>query len=103
MRENTLMSQNNKGGAFADIGYSPAIDGLRAVAVLSVIIYHAFSLALPAGLVGVYIFFVISGFVVSASILSRDFKGPGDLLSFFFSRRLKRIAPALIVCVLAGC
>jgi peptidoglycan/LPS O-acetylase OafA/YrhL len=51
-----------------EAGYLPYIDGLRAVAVLSVIAYHLDSAWLPGGFTGVDIFFVISGFVVSASV-----------------------------------
>ncbi len=80
--------------------YYPYIDGLRALAVLSVLIYHLHGPWLPGGFVGVDVFFVISGFVVSASIAS--FKGQGiwQFLAFFYARRLRRIAPALIVCLL---
>jgi peptidoglycan/LPS O-acetylase OafA/YrhL len=85
---------------YVDLGYSPAIDGLRAIAVLSVVAYHACSFVLPAGLLGVDIFFVISGFVVSASVLSHTFTRPGELLAFFFARRILRIVPALLVCLL---
>jgi peptidoglycan/LPS O-acetylase OafA/YrhL len=85
---------------FINIGYVPSIDGLRALAVSSVILFHAYNLVLPAGLIGVDIFFVISGFVVAASVLSHSFAGWRDLFAFFFSRRIRRIAPALIVCLL---
>ncbi len=81
--------------------YFPYIDGLRALAVLSVLIYHLNAAWLPGGFVGVDVFFVISGFVVSASIAR--FKGQGlpAFLSYFYARRIKRIFPALIVCLLA--
>lgn len=80
--------------------YFPFIDGLRALAVVSVIIYHLHSSWLPGGFVGVDVFFVISGFVVSASIT--HFKGAGirSFVAFFYARRIKRIFPALIVCLL---
>lgn len=80
--------------------YFPYIDGLRAFAVLSVLIYHLNAAWLPGGFVGVDVFFVISGFVVSASIAS--FKGQGlrAFLAYFYARRIKRIFPALIVCLL---
>ena len=94
------MTQKTNSSGFSEIGYSPPIDGLRAVAVISVIAYHAYSKLLPSGLIGVDIFFVISGFVVSGSVLSRSFKGAGDLLTFFFARRILRIAPALLICLL---
>lgn len=80
--------------------YFPFIDGLRALAVISVIIYHLHAAWLPGGFVGVDVFFVISGFVVSASIT--HFKGGGfwRFLAFFYARRIRRIFPALIVCLL---
>lgn len=81
--------------------YFPYIDGLRALAVLSVLVYHVDESWLPGGFVGVDVFFVISGFVVSASVAS--FKGQGLLgfFAYFYARRIRRIFPALIVCLLA--
>ena len=90
----------NSSENYVDIGYSPSIDGLRAIAVSSVVLYHAYRYLIPSGLIGVDIFFVISGFVVSASVLSRTFSSPNHLFSFFFARRILRIVPALLVCVL---
>lgn len=81
-------------------GYVPFIDGLRAIAVVAVLIHHLDASWLPGGFAGVDVFFVISGFVVSASIA----KWKGGLrafLAYFCARRLLRIAPALIVCLLA--
>ncbi|HBZ93769.1 MAG TPA: acyltransferase, partial [Pseudomonas sp.] len=80
--------------------YYPYIDGLRALAVLSVLVYHLHGPWLPGGFVGVDVFFVISGFVVSASIAS--FKGQGlwQFLAYFYARRIRRIFPALIACLL---
>ena len=84
----------------ARTNYYPYIDGLRALAVLAVFLYHLHGPWLPGGFVGVDVFFVISGFVVSASIAS--FRGHGlmQFLSYFYARRIKRIFPALIVCLL---
>lgn len=79
------------------ISYIPAIDGLRAVAVTSVIIYHLSDSFLPGGYLGVDIFFVISGFVVTFSLMTGSFSSPFDLLSHFYARRLLRIMPALLV------
>ena len=80
--------------------YFPYIDGLRALAVLSVLVYHLHAAWLPGGFVGVDVFFVISGFVVSASIANYRGKGVGAFLAYFYARRIKRIFPALIVCLL---
>lgn len=77
------------------------MDGLRAIAVLSVVLYHLRPGLLPGGFSGVDIFFVISGFIVSASVGSLDKKGLLSFISFFYARRLQRIAPALIVLLLA--
>ncbi len=84
----------------ARLGYIPAIDGLRAVAVLSVIVYHLWPAALPGGFTGVDIFFVISGFVVTGSALGKHFETRRSLLGWFYARRLMRIMPALIVMLL---
>ena len=86
---------------FPLLGYRPDIDGLRAVAVLAVIGFHAFPKALPGGFAGVDIFFVISGFLISNQILHRLENGDFTLADFYF-RRIRRIFPALIL-VLAAC
>lgn len=82
------------------IPYHPFIDGLRALAVLAVVFFHLNSNLLPGGFVGVDVFFVISGFIVSASVAA--FKGATILQFFaiFYSRRIKRIFPALIFMLL---
>jgi peptidoglycan/LPS O-acetylase OafA/YrhL len=81
--------------------YARYIDGLRAVAVVSVIAYHLNAALLPGGFIGVDIFFVISGFVVSASVGQLEGISMRQFLLFFYARRLFRIAPALIVCLVA--
>ncbi len=82
--------------------YRPDIDGLRAIAVLSVIVYHLNPAWLPGGFVGVDIFFVISGFVVAASLLSAPQHSFAKFAAFFYARRLLRIAPALIVVLIVS-
>src|SRR5215471_21020779 len=76
--------------------YRPDIDGLRAIAVTLVVIFHAFPAALPGGFIGVDVFFVISGFLITG-IIAREL----DLCRFsllgFYNRRIRRIFPALIV------
>ena len=84
------------------VGYRPEIDGLRALAVLAVILYHVDHAWLPSGYLGVDIFFVISGFVITASLLSRTHETASDFLLGFYSRRFKRILPALVVFVLVA-
>jgi len=79
--------------------YVPHIDGLRAVAVLSVILYHLNERWLPGGFSGVDIFFVISGFVVSASVAELKKTSPLGFFGYFYARRILRIVPALVVCL----
>jgi peptidoglycan/LPS O-acetylase OafA/YrhL len=80
--------------------YRPDIDGLRAIAVISVVIYHAFPNLLRGGFIGVDIFFVISGYLISTIIFENLDKGTFSF-SDFYSRRIKRIFPALIVVLVA--
>lgn len=81
--------------------YRPDIDGLRAVAILSVVIFHAFPTSLQGGFVGVDIFFVISGFLIS-SIIFRSLQRGDFSFTEFYAHRIKRIFPALIVVLTAG-
>lgn len=74
--------------------YRPDIDGLRAIAVLSVVIYHAFPSKLTGGFLGVDIFFVISGFLIS-TILFQNIDRGSFSIGDFYSRRIRRIFPAL--------
>ncbi len=80
--------------------YRPEIDGLRAFAVVAVIINHFNKEILPNGYLGVDIFFVISGFVITSSIYKRPSKKFKDFISGFYERRIKRLVPALSVFVL---
>lgn len=81
--------------------YRPEIDGLRAVAVLAVIVNHFNKDLLPGGYLGVDIFFVISGFVITASMAARrPAPSAADFLLGFYTPRVKRILPALLLCIL---
>ena len=80
--------------------YRPEIDGLRAFAVLAVVVNHFNKELLPNGYLGVDIFFVISGFVITSSLYQRPSKNFKDFISGFYERRLKRLVPALSVFVL---
>ena len=77
-------------------GYRPDIDGLRAIAVLSVVLYHFGIGGLQGGFVGVDVFFVISGYLITGIIQSELSKGEFTLARFY-ERRARRIFPALFV------
>ena len=77
--------------------YKTEIDGLRAFAVIAVIINHTYSPILPNGFLGVDIFFVISGFVLTLSLEAKRNKNLIEFLTNFFYRRIKRLLPALLV------
>jgi peptidoglycan/LPS O-acetylase OafA/YrhL len=81
--------------------YRPDIDGLRAVAVLSVVAFHAFPSMMKGGFIGVDVFFVISGFLISTIIFENLDKGTFRF-SEFYARRVKRIFPALLLVVIAS-
>ncbi|KAF0692243.1 hypothetical protein As57867_010888, partial [Aphanomyces stellatus] len=76
------------------ITYRPDIDGLRALAVIPVVIFHAYPELLPGGFIGVDIFFVISGYLIS-SILFKEHSDASFTYVDFYSRRIRRIFPAL--------
>ncbi|MBE1159043.1 acyltransferase family protein [Dyella acidiphila] len=82
------------------IAYRPDVDGLRAIAVLSVLAFHAFPNGLRGGFTGVDIFFVISGYLISKVILTTIANGTFSIADFY-SRRIRRIFPALILVLLA--
>ena len=95
-----MLSQDGSSCALQAPGYRPDIDGLRAVAVLAVMVGHLGTGLLPGGFVGVDVFFVISGFVVTASLVSSNAPTLGGFISEFYARRLARIVPALVLVVL---
>ena len=112
IRRNTPRTgHNNSSISFnsqRSLKYRPDIDGLRAIAVISVVLFHAFPDSIfKSGFVGVDVFFVISGFLISTIIfkgMNRRMGGAGDSKPFsfidFYSRRVRRIFPSLIFCLL---
>ena len=82
------------------VKYRADIDGLRAVAVLSVLVFHAFPAALPGGFLGVDIFFVISGFLIF-SIIYQNLQRGNFSIADFYQRRIRRIFPALLTILIA--
>jgi peptidoglycan/LPS O-acetylase OafA/YrhL len=85
----------------AVVKYRPDIDGLRAVAVLAVVLFHAFPSVVRGGFVGVDVFFVISGYLISGIIFSTLAQGTFSFRDFY-ARRIRRIFPALLVVVVAA-
>src|SRR4249920_3183642 len=83
------------------LDYRPYLDGLRGVAVLLVFAFHAARAGLPGGFIGVDIFFVLSGYLITRIlIIQHETKGRIDLPGFY-ARRIRRLMPAVIVVVLA--
>ncbi len=86
------------------LSYQPHIDGLRGIAVIAVVSFHAFPTVVPGGFLGVDVFFVISGFLIS-TILYGDFSRHGasgaSVVGNFYSRRVRRIFPSLVVVLAA--
>jgi len=80
--------------------YRPEVDGLRAIAVVSVVIYHANAALFPGGYLGVDVFFVISGFLITQVIIG-DLKADKFTFANFYERRVRRILPALYLVLFA--
>lgn len=82
------------------LSYRPDVDGLRAVAVAAVVLYHAFPTWFVGGFIGVDVFFVISGYLISSIIMGQLERGTFSLADFY-ARRVRRIFPALTLVLLA--
>lgn len=84
-------------------GYAPALDGVRALAVVAVIVYHAGASWLPGGFLGVDVFFVMSGYLVTA-LMQRERDRDGHIcLTAFWVRRARRLLPALMLMLVVVC
>ena len=92
---------NPQRSLYPEIIYRPDIDGLRAIAILSVVAFHAFPRYFPSGFIGVDIFFVISGYLITSLIIRHLALDDFSFIDFY-QRRIRRIFPALIL-VLFSC
>jgi peptidoglycan/LPS O-acetylase OafA/YrhL len=93
--------RNSSDHATTAFGYSPALDGLRAFAVLSVVLFHAGVGGLNGGFLGVDAFFVLSGFLITSLLLAEHVRHGHIKLSRFWARRARRLMPALLAMLLA--
>lgn len=81
------------------MNYRPDVDGLRALAVAAVVVFHAFPSALPGGFTGVDVFFVISGYLITRILRDESVRAGRISLIDFYARRARRILPALLLVV----
>src|SRR6202161_2799223 len=80
--------------------YRADVDGLRAISILAVVGYHAFPSTVPGGFVGVDVFFVISGYLISTIIFTDLARGTFGFADFY-SRRARRILPSFLLVLVA--
>jgi peptidoglycan/LPS O-acetylase OafA/YrhL len=90
------------GGRRPSLPHAPALDGLRAVAVAAVLLYHAGVSWMPGGFMGVDVFFVLSGYLITSLLLAELRRGGGIDLPRFWLRRARRLLPAVVTVVLAA-
>lgn len=81
--------------------YIPALDGLRTIAVMAVLFYHLGATWAPGGLLGVAVFFTLSGYLITANLLRAKYRHDTFRLSTFWLRRFRRLVPAVVVTVAA--
>ena len=83
------------------MGYEPSLDGIRAFSVIAVMLYHANIAWLPGGFLGVEVFFVVSGFLITSLLIEEHESNGGIDLKQFWIRRARRLLPALVVMLAA--
>ncbi len=84
------------------MGYQPALDGLRALSVIAVILYHAGIQWIPGGFIGVEVFFVVSGFLITSLMIDEQHVSGKVSLKQFWIRRARRLLPALFTMLIAS-
>ena len=95
-----MTASGSRSQQISRVPYLPGLDGLRALAVLAVIVYHANSDWLPGGFLGVEVFFVISGYLITLLIVAEHERTDALSLRGFWARRARRLLPALVVMML---
>ncbi|MFN7900647.1 MAG: acyltransferase family protein [Synechococcaceae cyanobacterium] len=99
MTRSAIASMPPSGAGAPRFRYRPDIDALRGVAVLAVLLFHFNKSWLPGGFTGVDIFFVISGYVVTGSLLNHAHEPLAARLGGFYLRRIRRLLPNLLLCI----
>lgn len=90
----------DRGRRSREMGYLPGLDGIRAVAIIGVLLYHADLPFMPGGFLGVDVFFVLSGFLITSLILE-EFERSGRIdFAKFYLGRARRLLPALVLVLL---
>ena len=84
------------------MGYQPALDGLRALSVIAVMLYHAGIHWIPGGFIGVEVFFVVSGFLITSLMIDEQHVSGKVSLKQFWIRRARRLLPALFAMLIAA-
>ncbi len=84
------------------MGYQPALDGLRALSVIAVIAYHARLAWIPGGFIGVEVFFVVSGYLITTLLIEERLRSGSVSLKQFWIRRARRLLPALFAMLCAS-
>ncbi len=87
----------DRGRSKGEMGYLPGLDGIRALAVIGVLLYHADLTWISGGFLGVDVFFVLSGFLITTLILEEMDRSGGVRFSRFYLRRVRRLVPALVL------
>ncbi len=101
LRASSEAAADPVGAAPARLRYEPALDGIRALAVLAVMVFHAGVTSLRGGFLGVDLFFVLSGFLITTLLLREQDDDGGVRLGAFYGRRARRLLPALLLLLLA--
>ena len=96
----TTPSQGTPSAGISRVPYLPGLDGLRGIAVVAVMIYHAHHSWLPGGYLGVEVFFVISGYLITLLLIGEYERSKTIDLRQFWLRRFRRLLPALCLVLL---